>query len=337
LEVVRARRREPKPGWTQSNLADLKRLAADVKDEDARIDLRSEAAMALIGMDLVEQPKLDLGFPPYAIAYHPTEPLLVVSEWKKSGDGTTTRLKAIRRDTEAVVAEWTAPANAAWRAKNKKFDFCQLLRFSPHGTDLAADIRGGHILVWDWPLTGTAPLDIPVLDQGLCDFAFNTDGGLLFTLNVGRIYCVRLSSNPPSVQWSPSTNLSIVFSEFIDVAGDAADPLAAYAAAHRNAGPGCLLLGPHSRSCIKAVGESLKLQSAPEWNVIGLASGFCGSETIFGDETRIRWSRNGQLLWYANEHAEQARLWDMNSFRSALGAIAIDKGSGVPAMTADDR
>jgi WD40 repeat protein/tRNA A-37 threonylcarbamoyl transferase component Bud32 len=185
LERARQRRLDPRPGWTRESLADLHRAGALPPAADYLLELRTEAAACLSGVDPRPVRTFSDDFPVYAVAYSPDGRRLALGRY--SPDGVVGRVRLVDPDDGTVARELTYAADTTL-VRFDKPDGCRRLAFSPDGRWLVA--ASSHNVLHRWDLTSNdthaaswQPIGPPA------HLAFGVVRPLLFTSDSEVIQC----------------------------------------------------------------------------------------------------------------------------------------------------
>lgn len=148
LEQVRQRRLTRTAGWTEANLADIRRVAGRVGEELAGA-FRTEATAALGGVDLRSPRTVGEGFTAYCPAFSPDGRTLALAAWKASGGVWEVRLCDPKTGRE--VGRRSHPTDPAWERRFGRTDAdgCRAVALSPDGRWLVVGSRSGWLVRWD--------------------------------------------------------------------------------------------------------------------------------------------------------------------------------------------
>ena len=358
LERVRQRRADGTySGWGDESLADLKGLAVTPPD-DARPDLRSEAAAALAAVDLRPVRTLGAGFPAYAPMFSPDGTALALCGWHWEEGTHQGRVRVLDPATGHPVRELAFPIDPVWSARAGAADGCRAVAFSPDGRWLVAGTRGGQLVRWD--LTARAPEPV-VWTAHTTDhtdprrvwvlaLAFAPDGGTLYssTRDSTRAWDVRNGWRPSGerrdyIVPSGSTILGTSFPVMrtrdqlgrelcqLDPRGGGIQPTAVQGeeifAATRDGRLAAAIVLPDFALSLIATDPGAKPSPLR-------------SPDRSGDErlaiTCMGFNPDGSLLATVEEHARRLKLWDVSGGQLLVDRI-VDGGSGRFAFAPDGR
>jgi WD40 repeat protein len=347
LERIRIRRAEPKVGWTQTTLGEIRALAALTPAIDHLVELRSEAAFALGGLDLRRMPDMATDFRGYAVANHPFEPLLVVTEWPPNHLGLSTEVRVYDTRTDTIVKKFNMPADTTWQNRTKKGDMGTSVGVSPDGAWLAVGCRRGRVHVWNWS-GGSTPV---VTHQGHKDsveqIAFTETSRTLFTLSDDHAEYMAFVRDRGWAAIGPQAHRDVYFPAVVPAALDiTANDLKTGSmdlvqhCRTRLPVPEKVLRGrytPDGKGFLFPESEShFELFLPPFGKTVGQFD-FGADPTALGGPIRFAFSVDGHIMTSTREMSNRLVLWDMAAFKPTFAAVPLGGGSCCPVFDCTGR
>jgi serine/threonine protein kinase/WD40 repeat protein len=345
IDRVRQRRLEPRPGWTDTNLADLRRAVQLEPAAEHLSDLRSEAIAALTGTDLRLVRSISPGLEVYNVAFSPDGRWLALGEWATSP--VIGRVRLVGAHDGHTIRDLTFPSDLMSRVRARLPDGCRGLVFSPDGRWLVAASRFGGLHRWDlhaesqmavsWNADGTSS---PTL-------AFGTVRPLLFGRTDTKLQCWDAADDWKELALSDSP--AATGQPVID---PAAGQLAFTAGGmlHLWDGRGLKPLRPpvpvHGTGvAIGRDGQTMALEQDGSIWICDIASGHLqrqligreGESTDAQGITNVEFSPGGGLLTVTSEWSRHIKVWDAVGGRLMTDCVAGPGGSMRLAFHPDGR
>ena len=176
---VRRLRSDPRQGWTWRGLEQLEKASSlETKARDA-VELRTEVAACLAGVDLRESATVARGLNAFCLVYSLDGRWLAVGRSRSLG---LVSVWLIDLETMKKAHELTFPVSLAHIISSKgRPDGVRCLSFSPDGKYLVAGSRGGSLNVWDMSADPPSRISWQAHSSIVSSIAFGVDGKSLFS------------------------------------------------------------------------------------------------------------------------------------------------------------
>ena len=337
LSGVRQRINQGRPGWTWDALADLGRAARLDVAGKRPVELRTEAAACLSGVDVRMSRPLAEGFCASRLAYQPDGRLLALGRAKAAAFASCS-IRLVDPATGDLVREIAFPPSMTWQLSHGVQDGVRALAFSPDGRWLAAGMRSGMLHRWDLKRDPPEPISWEGHDSEVTCLCFSPTGNALVSSAADGVkrWPEAAPAETPAVG-GKARQAQIVVSpngDWVACADDAGirllDPKSLQAL-----GQPFPLVG--SRLAVSPDGRTLAVARAGTLQLIDASAGQAlrtfrapGEETAHESAlTDLAFSPNGVLLASSSSVTGRFQLWDV-----ADGRLLVDQLVGGDARLA---
>jgi WD40 repeat protein len=349
LRTVEKRSASPEVGWTWANLADLKKIAQMAPAADHLVELRTEAAAALGGIDVrlrdSASPKvLGQDFHARTLAYDPRGRYLAIGQDRALGFALCyVGLIDLKRKAKPRLLSF--PSSAFFQSVLKgSQEGVRSLAFSPDGRWLVAGTAYGTLQCWDLSVQAPARIYRPAHKDRVEQLAFTPDGTALFSQ--GRDNVVKRWSFPALKETAQVTTSR-------DVVGLAVHPTEGWVCAgdpkawrlsSETLRPLCAEQGqwlfrvrfsPDGRLALFHWGGRVQLLDRGNLHELRTLLPPGEDQSHDGEVSSLAFSPDGALILSASE-GKQARLWETASGR-LLADLPCDGRKPAAAFHPDGR
>jgi WD40 repeat protein len=351
---VRERRAEPQPGWTWSSLDDLRQAALLPAAAAHLAELRSEAASALVAIDVRRRAVVGEKVNAACLAFAPDGRRLALGQAKIWAPLLCPVVLVDPAGKEKDVS-LSFKAMPVWNPKAGLVqDGAEALAFSPDGRWLVASARSGMLHRWDLKRQPPALVSWTGHKSGAEWLAFSPDGTALFSASSGEMTVKRWTvAEWDKPQKDPRPDR--VSQEWGRLLGLAVHPVQGWVACSALGADACLspdTLQPLRPTVDRGMGQ---IQFAPDGlSLVYEADGVihflnltnnqvlrqlqapASAKSHDGVISALALNRDGTLLVSASQATKHVRLWEVAGGR-LLADLFVGGGTVRPAFAPDGR
>ncbi len=169
-----------RPGWTQRVLAKVEDAAGLETAARNVVELRTEAARALLGIDVLPRPELITGLQASSLAFSPDGRTLAVGQFK-AWVWVPCTVQLVDVASGETRQSLSFIGSAVVHKGRPVQDGCRQLVFSPDARWLAVGARSGWVHVWDLAESPAKLVSWRAHEEELCGLLFSTDSKRLYS------------------------------------------------------------------------------------------------------------------------------------------------------------